>query len=67
MAAVIGFMVESVQTKMDLLKKGRSRVIETDHYLILNWSDKTFTLVEELARAMASEGGHACDDDRLSA
>ena len=39
------------------LKRGRNRVVEKDHVVILGWTDKTLVLVCELALAMESEGG----------
>lgn len=56
-AALVGFVVDKIRSRMEELKKGKSRVIETGHYLILGWTDKSFTLLVELALAMESEGG----------
>jgi hypothetical protein len=39
------------------LKKGKSRVIEEGHHLILGWNDKLLPLIHELAVANESEGG----------
>lgn len=33
-------------SQVDSLKKGRSRVIESGHTLILGWSDKTLSIVK---------------------
>lgn len=42
---------------MEALKRGKSSVVETNHYLLLGWSDKSFSLIRELILAMESEGG----------
>ncbi len=43
--------------KMNQLKTGRGKVVETGHSLILNWSDKTVGIIKEMALANQSEGG----------
>jgi hypothetical protein len=35
----------------------RSRVIEHNHIVLLNWSDKTVPMLHELCNANESEGG----------
>jgi len=44
----IGLVSNGILTKIIELRKGRSRVIEKDHILILGWSTKIFTIVSEL-------------------
>ncbi len=39
---------------LEQLRKGRSRVIETGHTVILGWSDQVFTVVSELVEANRS-------------
>mmetsp|Transcript_4108 Transcript_4108/g.8868 ORF Transcript_4108/g.8868 Transcript_4108/m.8868 type:complete len:1132 (+) Transcript_4108:483-3878(+) len=56
-ALMIGIIAESVSDLLDDLKKGRSRVIESGHTLILGWSDKVIPTIRELAIANESEGG----------
>lgn len=56
-AMVLGFTVDGIRERMDNLKKGRSRVVETNHYLILGWGDIAMVLIQELCLAMESEGG----------
>merc|ERR1712166_697608 len=56
-ALMIGLVTETISEYVDDLKKGRSKVIESDHTLILGWSRKIIPLLEELAEAAASEGG----------
>ena len=45
--------------EVDQMKKGKSEVLETNHTLILGWSDKLYGLVKELANANESIGGSA--------
>eukprot|EP01062_Namystynia_karyoxenos_P058150 TRINITY_DN4956_c0_g2_i2.p1 TRINITY_DN4956_c0_g2~~TRINITY_DN4956_c0_g2_i2.p1 ORF type:complete len:943 (+),score=297.45 TRINITY_DN4956_c0_g2_i2:113-2830(+) len=53
-ALVIGLISDGISTKFDELKAGRAKVIETDHTLILGWSDKTIPLIREIALANES-------------
>lgn len=48
---LIGFLSSKIVEKLDELKKGRTKVIEKDHTVILGWSPKVFTIVSELIRA----------------
>jgi len=56
-ALVIGIVGDEISEKVDELKRGKSRVIEQGHVLILGWSDKTIAIIKELAIANESEGG----------
>lgn len=51
-ASLIGIVCAS-DDKMAQLRKGRSRVIESDHTLILGWSPQLFLLIGEVCRANA--------------
>lgn len=44
----IGLVSNGILTKIVELRKGRSRVLEKDHILILGWSSKIFTIISEL-------------------
>jgi hypothetical protein len=54
---LVGFVIDAVMEKMEDLKKGKSTVVETEHTLILGWTDKSAGLCRELADANSSEGG----------
>ena len=56
-ALMIGIVSDTISDRMDDLNKGLSRVMETDHTLLLGWSDKTIPTILELANAFESEGG----------
>jgi ion channel POLLUX/CASTOR len=53
-ASLIGIVSGAFDAKVEDLRKGRSRVLETDHTLILGWSSKVFPIVRELVIANAS-------------
>ena len=44
----IGLVSNGILTKIVELRKGRSRVLEKNHILILGWSSKIFTIISEL-------------------
>jgi voltage-gated potassium channel Kch len=51
---LIGLLSNGINVKLEALRKGRSRVIETDHIVILGWSPQIFTLISELTLANAN-------------
>ncbi len=51
----IGVLNTALQDKLDNLRKGRSKVLEEGHTLILGWSPKVFTIISELVIANGSE------------
>lgn len=53
-SALIGVLSAGVDNKLGELRKGRSRVLEKDHTIILNWSPSIFDVISELAVANAS-------------
>ena len=52
---LIGLIVSGISEKVENLRKGRSRVLETDHIVILGWSVQVFTIISELAIANANQ------------
>jgi hypothetical protein len=56
-ALLIGIISEVIGDKVDRLKEGKARVLESDHTLILGWSDKGLAIIQQLAFANESEGG----------
>jgi ion channel POLLUX/CASTOR len=59
LSILIGILTTGIEAKLDSLRKGRSRVIESGHTVILGWSDQIFTLVSELVLANANQK-HPC-------
>ena len=53
-ASLIGIVSGGFDARVEELRKGRSRVLESDHTLILGWSSKVFSIVNELSIANAS-------------
>jgi len=53
-SALIGIINNSIEDKMDELRKGRSAVLESDHTLILGWNPQVFTIISELILANES-------------
>jgi voltage-gated potassium channel Kch len=45
---LIGLMSSGIENRVDRLRRGRSRVIEQGHSVILGWSEQVFTIVSEL-------------------
>lgn len=54
-SALIGVLSAGLEAKIAELRKGRSRVLEQGHTIILNWSPSIVDIVSELA--MANMGG----------
>ena len=53
-ASLIGIISSAFDGKVEELRKGGSKVLETDHTLILGWSSKVFSIVSELIVANES-------------
>ncbi|XP_018717564.2 ion channel CASTOR isoform X1 [Eucalyptus grandis] len=56
-AMMLGLVSDAISEKFDSLRKGRSEVVEQNHTLILGWSDKLGSLLNQLALANESLGG----------
>jgi Trk K+ transport system NAD-binding subunit len=54
-AALVGVLSSGLDTRLEELRKGRSRVVEQGHTVLLGWSDQIFTMVAELVAANESE------------
>lgn len=55
-ASLIGIISGAFDGKVEELRKGRSKVLENDHTLILGWSSKIFPVVSEICEANESRG-----------
>jgi Trk K+ transport system NAD-binding subunit len=51
LSTFIGLVSNGIMTKLTELRKGRSKVLEEGHTLILGWSSKIFTIISELVIA----------------
>lgn len=54
LAVVIGLVSNAIDRRLELLRQGRSLVVETDHTLILGYSQKVPAIVRELVEANLS-------------
>lgn len=52
---LIGTISSGIDEKLDELKKGRSRVLENNHTLILGWSEKVFSIITEVIEANSNQ------------
>jgi voltage-gated potassium channel Kch len=50
-STLIGVLNSGLETQLERLRKGRSRVLENGHTLILGWSPQVFTILSELMTA----------------
>ncbi|MBM4281647.1 MAG: potassium transporter TrkA [Deltaproteobacteria bacterium] len=54
LSTLIGILSSGLQERIHELRKGRSRVVERDHTVILGWSEQVFPIIGELIEANAS-------------
>ncbi len=50
-STLIGLISSGIEQRLVALQRGRSRVIEAGHTVILGWNEQVFTIVEELVNA----------------
>ena len=55
LSTLIGILTTGIEAQLENLRKGRSRVIEQDHTVILGWSEQIFTILSELVAANANQ------------
>ena len=58
-ASLIGIISGAFDAKVEELRKGRSRVLESGHTVILGWSAKVFPIISEIIIANESNGKSA--------
>lgn len=54
---LVGLLSNGVKQKIDRLRRGRSKIVESGHTVVLGWSDQIATIVGELVKAHASQRG----------
>jgi len=54
-STLIGVLTAGVEGKLEVLRKGRSLVLESGHTLILGWSAQIFNILSELMQANANQ------------
>lgn len=50
-SALIGALSSGIDARLADMRKGRSRIVEQGHTVILGWSPQVFTIIEELVEA----------------
>lgn len=56
-STLIGILTAGVEEKLENLRKGRSRVLESDHIILLGWTEQIFTILNELMEANSNVPG----------
>jgi voltage-gated potassium channel Kch len=51
LSTLIGALSSGIDAKLDELRKGRSRVVERNHTVILGWSEEIYPIIEQLVIA----------------
>ncbi|TDC40968.1 potassium transporter TrkA [Actinomadura sp. KC345] len=54
-SSLIGVITTGLEAKITELRKGRSRIVEHGHTVLLGWSEQVFTVVTELVEANQSK------------
>lgn len=52
---LIGSISSGIDSKLGELKKGKSKVLESNHTLILGWSEKIFSIISEIIEANSNQ------------
>ncbi|MEO8229460.1 MAG: potassium transporter TrkA [Chloroflexota bacterium] len=55
-STLIGILNTGLESKLAELRKGRSRVVERDHTVILGWSQQIHTVISEIVSANENQG-----------
>lgn len=50
-STLVGIINTGIQEKLELLKKGKSKILEEDHIVILGFDNEIYTILEELIEA----------------
>ncbi|GGK81420.1 lipoprotein [Sphaerisporangium melleum] len=50
-SSLIGVLTTGLENRIAELRKGRSKLIEQGHTIVLGWSEQIFTVIEELVKA----------------
>lgn len=53
---LLGFLSDAISENVDSLRKGKNEVIERHLVLILGWSDKSGSLLKQLAKKSVGDG-----------
>ena len=53
---LISALAGNFQERLDAIRRGGAPVMEQGHFLVLGWSEKIFSVLDQLSEAYASEG-----------
>lgn len=56
---LIGILTSGLEGRLEDLRRGRSRVVESGHTVILGWSPQIFSVISELIAASSNKGRSA--------
>ena len=56
-AAIIGIISDEIASKVEEVKTGNSKVVETDHTVVVNWNRQLIPLLRQMAVAKAERAG----------
>jgi len=48
-AAVIGLVGSKIQARLEGMRRGTSRAIESNHVIIIGWSEKIFSIIQQIS------------------
>lgn len=51
----IGLITSGIELRLENLQRGRSKVLETGHTIILGWNEQVYTIIEEIIAANANQ------------
>jgi len=54
-STLIGVLTSAVEGKLEDLRKGRSRLLEENHTVILGWTEQIFTIIPEIVEANSNQ------------
>lgn len=54
-STLIGVLTSGIEGKIEELQKGRSKVIEVNHTVILGWTEQVFSIISELVVANSNQ------------
>jgi hypothetical protein len=56
-AIIIGIISDEIASKVEEVKTGNSKVVETDHTVVVNWNSQLIPLLKQMAVAKAERAG----------
>lgn len=57
-STLIGVLSSAIEGKLEELRRGKSKILETNHIVILGWSEQLYTIISELVEANRNQPGN---------